>query len=227
MSITLEFSGNDSHLSAIYFPPIELPTAYECGLVSLYTYNSIPNVDKSNNTFHIGTHTIIIPEGSYEIDDLIEYISKKVKELDPNIKLTITPNVNTLKVEILSSHTIYFHESTSIGGLFGYSKRIIKPYDKIESDSPVRITSVNSIRVECNLISGSYVNSDRAHTIHEFTPGVGVGYQIIEEPNNIIYLPVNSNLIHSVDIRLVDQDGNYVNFRNEIITIRLHLRPRI
>lgn len=46
MSRILNFSERNSILRGEYFPPIELTTAYECGLVSLFTYNSIPNVDK-------------------------------------------------------------------------------------------------------------------------------------------------------------------------------------
>jgi len=54
MSITLTLTGNTSVLFADYFFPIELDQNYQCGLISLDTYNSIPNVDVENNLFHIG-----------------------------------------------------------------------------------------------------------------------------------------------------------------------------
>lgn len=56
MALTLTLSGNTSLLHVDYFPPIELSIHHEyvCGLVDFQTYNSIPNVDNSNNLFHIG-----------------------------------------------------------------------------------------------------------------------------------------------------------------------------
>jgi len=70
MSITLTLTGKTSLLVADYFPPIELDQNDQCALISLDTYNSIPNVDVGNNLFHIGKHTIKIPVGSYEISDI-------------------------------------------------------------------------------------------------------------------------------------------------------------
>lgn len=226
MSRILEFTATDSVLTANYFPPIELPTTYECGLVSLYTYNSIPNVDKSNNLFHIGNEIIELPEGSYEIDDIANYIYTSLKKktvTKPVVK--IIANTNTLKTEIKATAPVYFNKERTIGKLLGFSEREIQPNVTAESDLTVNINTVNSIRVECNIITGSYMNNKPVHSIHEFSPDVSPGYKINEVPKNIIYLPVNGNTISSVIIKLVDQHGNLIDFRKEEITIRLHLRP--
>lgn len=69
-SYTLSLSGNKSIISADYFPPIILNGSYECGLVELQTFNSIPNIDHTNNRFHYGDDFVELPTGSYEIDDL-------------------------------------------------------------------------------------------------------------------------------------------------------------
>ncbi len=78
MSATLTLSGNTSILTTEYFPPLELSSTcdYVCGLVDFQTYNSIPNVDVTNNLFHIGDEIIEIPVGSYEIDDIYQIIYK-------------------------------------------------------------------------------------------------------------------------------------------------------
>ena len=54
-STTITLSGNDSTLTAYYQSPIELEPEYkyELGLIDFQTYNSIHNVDKTNNRFHI------------------------------------------------------------------------------------------------------------------------------------------------------------------------------
>ena len=95
------------------------------------------------------------------------------------------------------------------------------------SEHPVDILKVNAIKVDCNLTTGSYNNGDLGHTIHEFFPAVGAGYKIIESPQNIIYLPIiKTPEINRIIVSLVDQDGDLINFREEVITVRLHLKER-
>ena len=62
------------------------------------------------------------------------------------------------------------------------------------------------------------------HAIHTLFPAVPPGYKIIEIPTQVIYLPITVHTIDNIQLRIVDQDGNFVNFRGEIITIRLHIK---
>lgn len=225
MSLTLTLSGNTSVLTAEYFPPLDLPTDYVCGLIDFHTYNSIPNVqEKNNNLFHVGKSVVEMPTGSYEIDDIGEYLNQKFDKLKNGPTILLKANNNTLKCEITSTDTIYFDRENSIGSLLGFSKRVLEASRLHTSDLPVNIIKVNAIRVECNLISGAFMNGIRVHTLHEFAPKVGPGYKIVEVPTNVIYLPVNTRRISSITLKLLDQDGDLINFRGEIITIRLHLK---
>lgn len=82
----------------------------------------------------------------------------------------------------------------------------------------------NSIRVECNIIHGSFVNNNSSHVPHEFSPSVPPGYQIIECPPNLVYLPLKVNTIQNLEIRVANEQGDLVNFRKEHLSIRLHIR---
>lgn len=232
MSTTLSLSGDTSILSFDYFPPIELSGDYECGLVDLLTYNSIPNIDIANNLFHIGDQIIEIPIGSYEFDDITEYLKKQLQdrfknnEINSEIVLLLSANNNTLKSMLFSNEIVYFNKERSIGNLFGFSKQELKSNIMHTSDLPVNITKVNAIRVECDIIAGSFNNTMPSHILHEFSPMTEPGYKIVEIPKNVIYLPVNVKTIRSLTLKLVDQDGDIINFRGEKITIRLHLRPQ-
>ncbi len=62
--------------------------------------------------------------------------------------------------------------------------------------------------------------------MHEFSPAVGPGYKIIEAPRNVIYLPVNVKQITSITLKLIDQDGDLINFRGETVTIRIHIKEK-
>jgi len=89
----------------------------------------------------------------------------------------------------------------------------------------IDITKINNICVQCNIINGTYIISEIAHTLHQFALVVSPGYKITEVPQNVIYLPVNTKQTHSITLKIVDQDGNLINFRGERITISLHLKP--
>lgn len=239
MSITLSVSGQESSFTTEYFPPIDLSDDYECGLIYFKTFNSIPNVDYRNNKFHFDNDILEIPTGTYEIDDIGEYLSKTIiaKKKEESLKknefpraepiLFIRANNNTLKCEVKSSYTIDFTKENSIGATLGFTKRILQPNKTYESDLPVNILTAHTLRIECSIIEGSYLNGESAHTLYEFSPTVPPGYQIIEVPKNIIYLPLKNKSIKSLTIQILDSEGQAVNFRKEYIIIRLHLKKII
>lgn len=227
MSISITLSGNSSILSENFFPPIELMGSYVCGLINFTTFNSIPNIDINNNLFHIGDHIIEIPIGSYELEDIATYLKSTIQELDPNANFLISANNNTLRTELTSSLSVDFSHPRSIGKLLGFNPCKIIPNDGSEktlSNLPINITNLNTIRVECNIATGSYINNMSAHTIHEFSPDVPPGYKIIETPTNVIYFPINTRQINNLTIKVVDQEGELINFRGEKITLRLHFK---
>lgn len=225
MSITLTLNGESSLLTANYFPPIELDQNYVCGLISFDTYHSIPNVDITNNLFHIGNHVIEVPVGSYELSDISEFITTKYHQLNEKGILKIQANYNTLQTYINSTiDPIYFNKERSIGSLLGFTARKLEQGVEYHSDKTIDITKINTVIVECNIVNGSYINNTSAHTLHQFSLVVSPGYKITESPVNVIYLPVNTRTISSIVLKVVDQDGNLINFRGEKISIRLHLK---
>lgn len=226
MSITLTINGDSPLLVANYFPPIELNQSYVCGLISFDTYHSIPNVDVGNNLFHIGDHEIEVPVGSYEFSDITDLIKDKYHKVSEKGNLSIEANYNTIQTLVKSTiDPIYFNREHSIGSLLGFSKRILENGKEHYSDKTIDITKINTIVVECNIVSGSYINDISAHTLHQFSLVVSPGYKITEAPANVIYLPVNTKAINTLVLKVVDQDGNLINFRGEKISIRLHLKP--
>lgn len=270
-SLTLTLSGNSSCLTTDYYPPIELDDGeYVCGLIDFQTYNTIPNVDISNNCFHYAygkpldiendsniviegdgsflnsissgmqtvdgvklpvlqydshfydINVIEIPVGSYEIDDIYDILKKTFDSY--NIQFDLRINKNTLKCQLICSQPIDFTRKNTIGTLLGFSSQILKPNIIHESDLSIDIFRVNALRLECNITTGAYMNNMPVHTIHEFYPNVPPGYKIIEVPRNVIYLPVAVRTIRTLNIYIVDQNNNLVNFCGENITIRIHIK---
>ncbi|XP_024945231.1 uncharacterized protein LOC112495015 isoform X1 [Cephus cinctus] len=223
-SFTLTLSGTSSVLEAGYFPPIELSPYknYALGLIELLTFNSIPNVDTDHNKLYVGDEVITIPTGSYEIEDIENYVHSALT--DKSIVIQIKPNNNTLCSEIKCKRDVDFRPNDSIGRLLSFTQGVLKANKLHTSDVPVAILKVNALRVECNVTTGAYINERKVHTIHEFFPVVPPGYKIIEVPSHVIYLPIATKTIDHLQLRIVDQDGDLVNFQGEVITIRLHVR---
>lgn len=196
---------------------VEITKSDERDFISAVTLNNVTlsgiNLDVTPSDIDIlaGEKTITIPTGSYEIKDINNFLQRS---LGNDIHFMLKVNNNTLKSEILCNRKINFKKNNTIGPLLGFS----------ESDKPVNILKVNAIRIECNITTGAYANNKLVHTIHEFFPIVSPGYKIVEVPKNVIYLPVTVKTIHNLNISIVDQDGDLVDFRGETITIRLHLK---
>ena len=96
--------------------------------------------------------------------------------------------------------------------------------DFTNSENRVNILTINSILVNIDIISGSYVNGSTQHIIFSFFPDVSHGYKIIEISHNLLYLPITSDTIHSITIWLTDQNENQLNLRGENLSMRFHLR---
>lgn len=215
-------SGSGSVISCDVFPPFDVSDGeWEIGLVGLSTYNSIPNIEKGiNDKFYFGDgKEITIPEGSYEIENLEEEIKK-------HVHFRLNANNNTLQAEMKCEEDVHFDKDNTIASLLGFERKTYVKNKQHVSTNTINIIKVNSIKVECSIARGSYNNGREGHTIHEFYLTVEPGYKILVIPNPIIYLPVNVQRVSNISVQLRDQDGELVNFRNEIVSLTLHLRKR-
>jgi len=52
------------------------------------------------------------------------------------------------------------------------------------------------------------------------------GYKISETPTQIIYFPIIAQSITNLTIHIVDQDDRLLDFREEKIIVKLHVRRR-
>ncbi|KAF0759201.1 death-associated inhibitor of apoptosis 1-like [Aphis craccivora] len=110
-SQTVSLSGNSSELECHFFPPLELTDKSVIGLLSIQTYNSIPNVEAGCDTLHI-THgglqeatKIKIPTGCYEIITLETKIRGLLKDVGVNFFSLSTDN-STLKCTVHCNNDI-------------------------------------------------------------------------------------------------------------------------
>ncbi|KAJ8929201.1 hypothetical protein NQ314_018133 [Rhamnusium bicolor] len=94
-------------------------------------------------------HKVEIPEGSYDIDAIIEYIQNVVGTEDPGAVVKITTNIHTSKIIIKTDQRINFDVEDSLGPLLGFDKK----------ELPAIGTYVSDRRVE--LLKGFKIEKDR------------------------------------------------------------------
>lgn len=235
-SYTVAISGCSSSLRSTLFPPLELKQdkSWEAALLDFATYNSIPNVIEGiNNKFHYArsintqglpefTEIIEIKTGSYEITDINQVLQDKLgKDV-----IELRANNNNLRCEIKCKHFIDFSQPSSIGSLLGFPihSPILEPNVYHTSQNTVNIIKVNIINITCNIVQGAYKDGTNQHILHSFYPTVPPGFKIVEKPHNLIYLPLITTHISDIVLNVLDQDGDPVDFRGEVITLRLHIR---
>ena len=182
-SFQIIVSGNESSFNTRLNPTLQLDREkeYEIALVKLETYYSFPNIDETNNVFVYSPDNgnswakIKIPEGSYEIDDInntIQHEMEKRGHHDPineDYSINISANSNTLKSVLIleKGYEVDFNNQNSLAKVLGFTG--VKYTEGFhESENVVNILSINSILVNKDIISGSYVNGTTKNTIYSF-----------------------------------------------------------
>ena len=238
-SFYILLSEKSTHIKTKFRPLIQLDNdrKYEMALVNLETYFSFPNMDSSNHNFRYSSDNgatwvnINIPEGSYELVDINEYIQRIMREnghydsTSDEYNITLEANNNTLKsvLNIAANYMVDLTSENSVRSVLGFNALIyLSGYN--ESENIVNILSVTSLRITSDIIGSSYSNGSNENTIYSFFPSVGPGYKIIEVPVNLVYLPITMNTISSMETKLIDQNGKLINLRGEELSIRFHIR---
>ncbi|KAL4121396.1 hypothetical protein QTP88_013918 [Uroleucon formosanum] len=223
-SITLSLTGNATILSVNYFPPINLYEDSEIALLCLQSFNSFPNINENNNKFPIQVVDnennitpmicfITLEEGCYEIEDIKQRVKKQIDVYNSknftDLTFDITVDPNDFRSSIKCNGILHFEIPYSIAPVFGFEKRVYKPYIKtLRSEKAVNLNTINCIKVMCNIAQGSISNHLQSHSIYEFFASERTGSKVIQSPPNLIYYKLNKTDIDSITVQLVNQDHN-------------------
>ena len=188
-------------------------------LGSLSIYYTWKNVKSTynNNKFKISAptwnETFDLPDGSYnisEMQDYIEYIIKKHETIGKNAPILIYANtINNrivfkiktgYKLELLSKETIKLLGSTK---------------DIIDADKTVpRLENVELVLVHCNLVNNSYQQHSRV--LFTFVPNKQYGQLISISPHSLIFLKTMNTEFSEIDIWFTDQNNNALEIEDNV-----------
>eukprot|EP00732_Lithocolla_globosa_P003043 Lithocolla_globosa_v1_NODE_2250_length_2091_cov_25.987703.p2 type:complete len:101 gc:universal NODE_2250_length_2091_cov_25.987703:351-49(-) len=82
---------------------------------------------------------------------------------------------------------------------------------------------VNSLELACDLTDSGYSNQYPGPTMYSFVPQAAPGSAITVSPNPPIYLPVNKEVIHQINVKVTDQVGGRINLNGESLTVMLQV----
>ena len=229
------FSGqNSDDISVNFAQPIEIgkdddPHQYGIALLKSQVWYSYPNISASigNNVIRYSHNSgsnwnsITIPDGTYSISQLQSYLHQVMKDnthydsSDDTYYINFVPNLATfkLRVEISNNYQLDLTQST-IYSLLGFTSTTLT--STTTGGSGVDITAgVNSLDIRCNLVKNSFNNGNFSDTIQSFAPNVPAGSQINLDIANPIFLPLSTNRISSMRIKITSQAGARIDFRGE------------
>ena len=191
-------------------------------LVILSIYYTWKNVKSTynNNKFKTSAptwnETFYLPDGSYsisEIQDYIEYIIKKHKTNGENAPIFIYANSINNRI-VFKIKTRYKLELLSKGtmNLLGSTKDIIDS-DKNVENVP-RLENVEVVLVHCNLVNNSYQQASRV--LFTFVPTKQYGQLIIILPKSLIFLKTMNTEFSEIEVWCTDQNNNALEIEDNV-----------
>lgn len=224
-------TGNSPTLTSFFHPEIVLDGSYSCCLLDFSTSDSLI-VTKNNNKLHYQVvlkfrpdqyGLIEMPIGVYKFEDVAVFLEKEMQKRGHKLKLKVDMATMRTTIETPDNICLDFTKHNSIGRLLGFDVETICGKKESEHHIP-NIRDIPTIRLNCDLVAASFHNGAPTHTIHEFIPKVDSSYKIIEQPKNLIYLPLVKRRISSICLTVVDQNEKLIDLRGKQISCRIHIK---
>jgi hypothetical protein len=139
--------------------------------------------------------------------------------------INITADFSTLKIQISISNNYRLDLTGSdLNLLLGFDK-IIVTSTQLGSRVANINNGVNSIKISCDILTGSYDNSANSNVLYSFSPTSSPGSQIVVDVNNLIFIPViPARTISSIRMTITDQSGRILDLQNEPVSYFLYMR---
>lgn len=119
----------------------------------------------------------------------------------------------------------YFLPEIFLDENFDYSCAMLDLIVTNENDIS-ELHKLGVININCDIISGSYINGKRSHTIHQFDSSAAnvKAHSLTEYVKHLNFFPINTKQLHSIQISFADSKGKLINFDNSDIICRIIIK---
>lgn len=226
-SIIVSLSGKSPSISTNLHPEIELDERFEysCCLLDF----SIHNISLHHKFSGEETFNYIRKDGDQRKVNMkpgVHFLPDVMKQMEGHMvvddcKVHIRFDKYKMRFQIQTHHPISFYRNTSFGRLIGFEPQLLEHGSITDSDHRIGQIDAETIRVNCDLVGGSFHDGNSTHIIHEFHPKPVSNYIMFEQPQHLTYLPVIRRRIDSVNVTVTDQEGKLLDLKGGEIRCRL------
>lgn len=212
-------SGKGSSLSVSFHPEIELDEQYDYSCCLLDLSIEMPTLkavlNHNNNVLLLNSgadhKSIELPIGVHEIRHIADLIEDHVDDFGSQVSFWL--DKHTMKYTITTDPflNIDFAAPRNVGSVFGFGWQKLHGNMSYKASHSVGNLNVENIRINCDWVNASFHNGISSHVLYEFLPKAFSNYKMIEQPHNLIYLPIDKQSISSVNLTVTDQDGKQIN----------------
>lgn len=120
-----------------------------------------------------------------------------------------------------------FHPEIMLNEEYDHSCALLDLVVKAKSvDDLKKILDSEVKYIKCDIISGSYINGMQNHAIHQFTRSTPIvkGDTFVEIPKHLNYFPVKSKILQSIQICIVNKNGEPIDIYSAHIICRIHIK---
>lgn len=209
-------------------------------VVDLYNLNNYSNDDTFSESIEI-----VIPTGNYNALQLASYISSSLLLNNANHNLLCTFNIITNNFQFTSTtdaFLFYYKDSTAME-LFGFPKFITKnitptvSYKSVtknniailNSTTQINLSNKQMLYISSNLSTGNILmnkpnSSNNLRSVLCSIPVTSGPYTIINYINyNNFSVNTYSNVLSTINIKIMDINGNLINFNNNYYSLVLQI----
>lgn len=216
--------SNSSYLSDITF---ELPklltldksiTTVELALIHAEIPVSFYNVNYTCNLLKIDATTYTIPVGNYNITSLLTAITTAITATLPSMTFSFSKITGILTINNNTNFTIYNNFTGSIGTLLGMTinSSLTSLSNTLTLPYPVNLLGIKKLSIVSNEIATfNYVSRGNINLLASIPvdqPSYGL---VIYENKNQLKHTLHLQDINKIDIQILDEQFNLVNFNNQ------------
>lgn len=185
-------------------------------------------INYSNDPAVLNKYTITIPDGSYSLAALNDYVTANQQAAQGFIVFSFGANYSTNKVSIafgnLTGWYVHFTAASPLV-LLGFTALQNVPASKTNTayyvESAPNIAAFNnitSLQVACDLTTDTISNGYAGSVIFQTSPVADVGSTQSDRPQKVTFCTLTDTSISSITIRILDQTGATINMAEDFST---------